>query len=449
MEEKAEESILQTENITKKEAFWQNFKIPVLVFSIFVGLAILLSSWLVSTRSGSSKEGSEVPSEGAQEQRTENGSTVSTEQFTVTTDKIGYDIDDKIEIESKNENDYTVCFGSCSSCPSCYAYELEEQQVDGSFGVVKEWGCGGKESVIGESLEPGQSTKFFTYHINQNPQEDAVYRIGIFLSSRCSGIGFEPEEKVYSNEFTIKSLDLPLAYDKVPFVEYPSGEIVSGLEEYTGNNFVEKDLNGDGEKENISVDKVRYPDDFGFAFRLSINGVEKRIANFNVSDFSVVDLDEDDIYQEVVLHDPGPSNDDVSSFFWYDGENIEEIGELARWPRILGNGEVRVSNWMGFWSITDTYILNEETHELELVPKETYGVGIETKARDTVRLYKEKSYDSEVVKEIGPGEEVKIILAEGCGESYFCEWFQLEAAGKKGWAKQADIIYNLELNFAD
>ncbi len=251
---------------------------------------------------------------------------------------------------------------------------------------------------------------------------------------------------IKENGVSDEKLDLPLVLEKVSFYTYPSGKIFLGEEiKNTGETLIKRDLDGDGREEKIYVDKVKFSEGIGFVLHI---GEKSQKLEFWPTDFSVIDIDENDKYQEVVLHNPGPSNDDVSLFFWYNGKEIKKMGKLSRWPELLGNGKVIVNDWMGFWLKTDNYILDKETHLLKWIPKEIYEVGIETKASETIRLYKEKSYDSEIVKEVKPEEEVKIIIAEGC-DTYFCEWFQLEAGGIKGWAKQDDFEFKLELSHAD
>lgn len=529
MEKVMEEPTLQFENISKKKAFWQNPKIPIVVALVVVGMTILAGGWwvwknyqpveevlegkyckqdsdciygwpekcimgcvnkytpkrtlcpLIKPAVWSSYVWNHMPCKCSDNECEEDKEAfcqkacedwvnsncvdgipksaflatkcedriecncLKQDQITITTDKTEYEVGDSIVIRVKNGLGKDICFGACSNCPSCHAYNLERKEGDEGYEVVKRWSCGKEMNIVGEHLKPGESTEFTTYYISQNPQKTARYRAAVLLSFDCSRISFELAQTAYSNEFTIKKLDLPLVLEKVNFYTYPSGEIVLGDGENIGKTLVKRDLDGDGKEEEVYVDKVRFPEGIGFVLHI---GRKSQKTDFWATDFSVVDIDESDGYQEVVLHNPGPSNDDVSLFFWYNGQEIKEMGKLARWPKILGNGEVKVADWMGFWAKTDTYLLNEETHLLEWVPKETYEVGIKTKALGTIRLYEEKSYDSRVVKEIKRGEEVEILLAEGC-DTYFCEWFQLEAGGIKGWAKQGDFEYRLELSHAD
>ncbi|MCD6550476.1 hypothetical protein J7K24_02950 [bacterium] len=384
--------------------------------------------------------------------------TKPTKEIIITTDKTEYKLGECVKIEIRNEGKKTVCLALCDDCPCflpkhtcprfCYAFSFEKKQDHNNYKITQGWTKGWKceNSTVGKSLNPGESI-VLTYCISQNPSETAFYRVAIPLSDKCQQKNFELDQVFYSNDFVIKKVDFPFVAGKVNFFLYPSGEIAIGNGINTRKTIVKMDINGDGKEEKIYVDEVMSSEKEGY-YILHIDNQNKKITNFRITDFSIVDIDKSDNYQEVVLHNPGPSNDDESLFFWYNGCEIKEIGKLARWVKILGNGKVEVGNWMGFWTKIDTYVLDKGNHLLRWLPKKTYKVGIKTKARGTVHLYKEKSYDSEIIKEVKQGEKVEILIAENC-DTYFCEWFQLKAGEVTGWVKQSDFEDKLELNFAD
>lgn len=172
---------------------------------------------------------------------------------------------------------------------------------------------------------------------------------------------------------------------------------------------IKVDLNSDGKIDTVSLSISQD----GMKYTLSINDskTEGKFEDGECDGFAVFDIDSSDKYKEVAVHTPGPSDDDIYVFYWYDGKSILKMGELSRWPEIKGNGIVYVKDWMGFWQKTEKYILDKESRKLVKVPQEFYYVGIEASVDKTFPIYKTRDFN-DVVANLKEKSKILIILCE-------------------------------------
>jgi len=195
---------------------------------------------------------------------------------------------------------------------------------------------------------------------------------------------------------------------------------------------VEIDLNGDGEKDKISVFDICESGEF----TLKVNHHSKKgKLNDQIDGFTIIDLDKNDPQKEIALHTPGPSDDDEYLIFGFDGKSIQEIGRLSRWPTFLGNGEVLVGDWMGFWEKKDMFVLDKKSKKLKLLPQEFYFVGQKAKVKVGFPIY-EKRKESKIVANLQPSETIIILLYDPSERDYLSGWYLIKTSkGLLGWAR--------------
>lgn len=192
------------------------------------------------------------------------------------------------------------------------------------------------------------------------------------------------------------------------------------------------DLNGDGKKDNIVLIETK---DTG-EFTLKVNkSIIRDKSNAEIDGFIIVDIDTTDKYQEIAVHTPGESDDDVYLIYWYDGNDIKLMGNLTRWPDFKGDGTVMVGDWMGFWTKWDKYVLDVESRRLKLIPQELYAVNEEATVRESFSIYKSKSA-GEIVEVLVPGTRIQILACAVAGGNYLSDWYLLKTKDNIiGWAK--------------
>ncbi|MBN1881897.1 MAG: hypothetical protein JW885_06960 [Deltaproteobacteria bacterium] len=202
------------------------------------------------------------------------------------------------------------------------------------------------------------------------------------------------------------------------------------------------DLNGDGRPESITLAPGR---SFG-EFILSVDGVTTvGMFEFDVTDgFAVVDINASDVYKEIAVHAPGPSDDDEYLVYSFDGASLKEMGRLARWPTFSGNGIVLVDGWMGFWKIRDKYVLDTSTRTLRHVPQDLYAVGVEGHAIKSFPVYRTRS-GNEVIANTMPNSNFIILACDtsptclnayGDADDYSCDWYLIKTVtGLVGWVR--------------
>ncbi len=210
-------------------------------------------------------------------------------------------------------------------------------------------------------------------------------------------------------------------------------------------NFIFKsttDLNGDGVSEEISLANI----DETAEFYLEISG-EKIQGKFDEepSDgFIIIDIDQYDNYKEIAVHTPGPSSDDEYFIYWYNGEAIQKIAHLSRWPKFLGNGIVYVDGWMGFWQCRDKYILNDSTRELERIPQFAYYVGVKATVKNSFPIFKDKELKEKVAL-LSKNSEIEILVCDMDNREWNEHIYLIKSKSNLiGWASNQDIYNNLE-----
>ncbi|MCX7829847.1 MAG: hypothetical protein N2445_02130 [Acidobacteria bacterium] len=208
------------------------------------------------------------------------------------------------------------------------------------------------------------------------------------------------------------------------------------------------DLNSDGKVDIVSIATFEN----GNRYILSINDskVDGMFEDGECDGFAIYDIDASDKYKEVAVHTPGPSDDDVYAFYWYDGKTIIKMGEVSRWPEIKGNGIVLVYDWMGFWQKTEKYILEKNTRKLVNVPQEFYYVGIEATVQKTFPIYKTRDC-KEVVANLKEKSKILIVLCDPSPKNFQKNEYLIKSESKLlGWCNEKTLLDNVsDLPLAD
>ncbi len=222
------------------------------------------------------------------------------------------------------------------------------------------------------------------------------------------------------------------------------------------------DLDGDGVDELVEM----YYDAYAGYFELYIDDIElKGFLEPDLMGFEIIDLDEKDDMVEIMIETYGPSDDAECLIFAYDGYDLIDVGDIYGWREITGDGSMYTENWHGFWSGYEKWVLNPNTHVLELVPQEFYYVesclnyvdGSSTfYVNETFDIYTQPE-SNVVVETVVEGSWVTVVACkpiwiEGGEWSYMAwDWFMLFSdTGITGWATHWEFANVLEgLSFAD
>lgn len=191
---------------------------------------------------------------------------------------------------------------------------------------------------------------------------------------------------------------------------------------------MEVDLNGDGKYDVVRFSCVEHSD----TFSLFINeaSIGRRGDNLD-GHFRIVDIDSTDDIKEVAITESGPSDDNATYLFYYDGQNIILMG------RIQGSYEVNIDGSgvlttrtrgkiLHTWWFADSYKLSKD-HMLEHIDKDLYTMNESVTMKKNLYLQKSRT-DSETIVILVPSEKVKILASDNK------EWCLVEnAKGIKGW----------------
>jgi len=195
------------------------------------------------------------------------------------------------------------------------------------------------------------------------------------------------------------------------------------------------DVNGDGVKEAIIYENLR-EDGYNTGYKLSIDskfvedGEYTNLANF----FVVVDIDKSDEYKEIVISDYGPSSDNFSVFYCYDGGHIVKMGEtggLAESNEIIIDGSGSFTA-MTRGQILQTWFFNKyykltSVHKIIEIPQDVYTTDYDVFVVHQIKLYNDRN-DKGQYFDLLEGQIVKII---GTDDK---EWCLIETStGRSGW----------------
>jgi len=223
----------------------------------------------------------------------------------------------------------------------------------------------------------------------------------------------------------------------------------SYLQEHPFDTQVEVDLTGDGKKDKVTVimEKVG---EWEYLLTLQVNDIKLELTLDNnipyivspVEGFAIVDIDTNDNYLEIVISDYGPSNDDFSHIFRFDGKKIIYVGGISglySGIEFLGNGElitVQRASILQTWFFSQKYTVSEK-HIIEAVTEDLYiPLHIETRyfMLTDLPLYTQRDEDSStfIIK------QTSIVTFTAHDNT---EWIQVTLTdGQIGWFKVKDYM---------
>lgn len=192
------------------------------------------------------------------------------------------------------------------------------------------------------------------------------------------------------------------------------------------------DLNGDGVRENIVFLYNRKD----CRYTLTINGVAVNGFGDNLEDsYEIVDINKQDNFRELAVSEAGPSADYETTYYYYDGKNIVNMGEVpagfSNVIRIDGQGRITASTRakiLQTWSYYSTYKLTDR-HRLEKIPQDLYKTDYPYSLKVIKPLTLQKSRtDGRAAFVLQPGEKITLL---GTDDIQWC--LAQNSRGQQGW----------------
>jgi len=176
----------------------------------------------------------------------------------------------------------------------------------------------------------------------------------------------------------------------------------------------------------------------------------------------IVDLDKSDDYLEICVSTAGPSDDYEYLYFEFIDREIVEIGHIYGIVESKGEGVILSDQWMGFWTRTKKYELDQRTREIFEVPQQIFAlkcyseevtIGLECTVTESFDIYLDRSRD-DVLESCEPEDEIHILACwdtppepddDYFTESYYTDWYLIyTASGLTGWAQLDDFAWNVD-----
>lgn len=187
---------------------------------------------------------------------------------------------------------------------------------------------------------------------------------------------------------------------------------------------VKQDINEDGKKDDIKLWALYNLDYDGYKdYTLQVNEAKSNFTGDNVeTQFNIVDIKTGDGFKEIAVSEYGPSADERTSFYRYDGKKIVLLGDIPGFYgdyhqytgkdssdiKIDGSGVIKtlsLGNILHSWFYEDTFEL--KNGKIVKVPKELYKMNTVVTVLKPVTL-KESRNNSKNGISLKPGEKVTI-----------------------------------------
>lgn len=216
---------------------------------------------------------------------------------------------------------------------------------------------------------------------------------------------------------------------------------------------IQKDLNGDGIVENISIEIVSGLDHWNNKSILKVNNTvfipefEENPAPY----FGIVDINTKDNTKEVVMLDQGPSDDPVTTFLAWNGSKLTNYGSIPSMYNFMkfdGNGKITTrtrGKILQTWFHDSDYILSGG--KIVSITREFYRISYEQE----LIMLKDFSFfkspkDKTIIFTAKKGDKVEMI---GCDDVSLC--MIKNASGVEGWFSVEDygIVGDEKLSASD
>ncbi|WP_054869955.1 YARHG domain-containing protein [Caloranaerobacter sp. TR13] len=198
---------------------------------------------------------------------------------------------------------------------------------------------------------------------------------------------------------------------------------------YRCNKEVNVDINGDGKTERILF-KLENMN----SYKLYINDlvIEGELV-YSSKYFAIVDIDKNDNFKEIIISDYGPSDDYISYFYYFDGEDIIKMGNteglFEYGIKIDGTGKFSVrtrGKILQTWFFDKYYTLTKE-HKLVEIPQDIYITNYDVFVKKPIKLLRNRN-NSDDYFVLHEGQKATIV---GTDDK---EWCLIETAtGERGW----------------
>lgn len=255
------------------------------------------------------------------------------------------------------------------------------------------------------SKEKSESANYFLYEDFQeesNPTQDK----GV-SSENSKENEWDSSVKATSNKFT--------------YIEVPM------------NSFYRIDLDGDGKEDKVNVSMK------GEEVIVTVNNTyyiaDSIFAYTTTDNYAIVDINNNDNIKEIIVSDYGPSADYTSSYFYYNGSDIIDMGITGGLHNdgihIHGDGTLtamfRFSIFQTWFGEKD-YRLNQN-HQLAEIPQKLYKTNYQLTTQTPIQLLT----DADVHSSKFTIEANKTINLIACDNK---EWILVkDENGKEGWFK--------------
>lgn len=274
---------------------------------------------------------------------------------------------------------------------------------------------------------------FYYMKIEWNKVTPYSKALALVLFIALPFIGFYYGTQYGETKAEIRRADQILVSNKAA----PERQSPSGLGSLESTSTVQ-DINNDGKDDSIVFDTF----DSGFhrTSELKINDATIRVSNETSgfggnldNHFGIVDIDARDSRTEVAIHDSGPSSDDTTGFFQYDGKNIISLGVVpGNWEYMIFDGKGTLTTSVRA-KILDTWFYRAEyrlstSHTFVRVPKSFYERdGGENVVLMPISLQKSPT-DPTISLNLQKADKVTIT---GCDDVKWCQ--VKNAQGATGW----------------
>lgn len=305
-----------------------------------------------------------------------------------------------------------------------------------------------------ERILPESSSRLLT---GKDLEGLAVYTLDLARNEIFARHGYIFSNEQYRSYFSNKSWYSPNeAYQEnlLNDIEKKNANFLKQLaNKYSANfrivegNSISADLNGDGKNEEIRLECTPGSD----SYTLFVNG-SPFMGNGNNLDgkMYLCDIDSSDKYREIAITESGPSSDEATYFFCYDGRNIHFMGRISGSQYVIGiagNGKVLTrtrGDILQTWFYPDYYRLSA-SHELENIPQKLYRMDTMVTVRKQLKLQRSPS-DAKVAVTLEPWEDVKITR---CDNKQWCE--VENSKGEIGWfaVERFDMIRGTGLSASE
>ncbi len=199
------------------------------------------------------------------------------------------------------------------------------------------------------------------------------------------------------------------------------------------------DLDGDRKPETVEIDTAPAQQDWRSRVIVKV-GAAKYVAEFfsaeaDVPDIRVISIDRKRAQRQLLLETPEPGTCIYHVLSYVGGELVQllrfDSGPNCQAPQPLGNGQISVSTWQGFWTREVRYRLSVDSRFLVVEPVTMHRVEVAGVAAKPIPLQGAECPS----RTVQPGTYVKVKLYDPKNDRYRLQ----TTDGSCGWIPAADL----------